>query len=286
MNYDAGAEDSAGLDARVDAALQRVLGQGSFVVPLLPEVAAQVMTETSREDWSATAVVDLLKRDAGLAANLLRLANSVAFKGAAAAVSLQQSVARLGAANVRQLAVVIACETRVFQVPGFEAEVRHLFRHSLTCAFAAREIAKVRRANVEDAFLSGLLHDVGWPLMLQVLLDVSKAVGVTVERPTLLAAAGRHHAPLARDLAVQWKLPARLSGALHEHHEQQWAGPTAELAATLALADAVARVGEGDAAIAPRSLSSHPSLAVLNLYPDAVEALLARAPTWWAEAGT
>jgi putative nucleotidyltransferase with HDIG domain len=219
-----------------------------------------------------------------MAANLLRLANSVAFKGASPSVSLQQSVARLGATNVRQLAVVIACETRVFQVPGFEAEVRHLFRHSLTCAFAAREIARSRQANVEEAFLSGLLHDVGWPLMLQVLLDVTKRVGVTAERLALLATAGRHHAPLASHLATSWQLPERLRGALHQHHDEQFSGPGAESAATLALADALARVGEQDAAITPEAVHAHPALAVLNVYPDAVDALLAKAPTWWAEA--
>jgi putative nucleotidyltransferase with HDIG domain len=272
------------LDTRVDAALTLALAQGSFAVPLLPEVAAQVMKETSREDWNAGTVVELLKRDPAMAANLLRLANSVAFKGASPSVSLQQSVARLGATNVRQLAVVIACETRVFQVPGFEAEVRHLFRHSLTCAFAAREIARSRRANVEEAFLSGLLHDVGWPLMLQVLLDVTKRVGVTVERTSLLATAGRHHAPLASHLANSWQLPERLRGALHQHHDEQFSGPAAESAATLALADALARFGEQDAAITPEVVHAHPALAVLNVYPDAVDALLAKAPTWWAEA--
>ncbi len=289
MSYDDfGAEFP--LDPRVAAALSQKLEHGPFEVPLLPEVAAQVLTETSREDWSASTVVDLLKRDPGMAANLLKLSNSVAFRGASPVVSLQQAVTRLGGSNVRQLAVVIACETRVFQVPGFEAEVRQTFRHSLTAALAAREIARVRRSNVEEAFMGGLLHDVGWPLLLQVLLDLSLRFEVKAEHQTLLSAAKAHHAPVARRLAAQWKLPERLSDAMQAHHQPHFEGPHAATSATLALADVLAKLGAGDPAALGseqlrNDLHAHPALAVLNLYPDAVDALLLQAPRWWAEAG-
>jgi putative nucleotidyltransferase with HDIG domain len=283
VSYDAPLADAPPLDPRVAEAFAQRLEHGSFEVPLLPEVAANVLSETAREDWSASSVVELLKRDPAMAANLLKLSNSVAFRGAAPVVSLQQAVARLGASNVRQLAVVIACETRVFQVPGFEVEVRQTFRHSLAAALAAREIARARRANVEDAFLGGLLHDVGWPLLLQVLLDLSKRLEVKPERRSLLATAKAHHAPVARRLAAQWKLPERLSEAMQDHHREHFDGPHAAMSATLALADALAKVGATD--LAAEAVRAHAALAVLNFYPDTVESLLAQAPRWWAEAG-
>jgi putative nucleotidyltransferase with HDIG domain len=232
------------LDARVEAALVARLDRGEFQLHVLPEAAAHILKETSREDWDAKSIVEKLKRDTAMAAHLLGLANSMAFRGAAPAVSLQQAVTRLGAANIRQLAVVIACETQVFRVPGFELEVRAVFRHCLATAFAAREIAKARRANVEDAFLLGLLHDVGWPLVLQTLVDVSKGLGQSVDKPAVLMSAQQHHARVAHRLGELWKLPDRVNGLFEHHHDTRWEGPHAPLAATLAFADVLSRHGE------------------------------------------
>lgn len=274
MTYDAGPTSES--DAReVEALLVARLESGPIDVPVLPEAAAQIMTETSRDDWKPEVIVECLRRDPTMAAHLLRLSNSVAFRGSSPVVSLQQAVARLGATQLRQLATVIACETRVFKVPGFEAAVHDIFHHSIATAFLARDIARQRRANVEDAFLTGLLHDVGWPLVLQLAVELR----VDSHRSVVYRVARRSHAALARRLADQWRLPERIGLALEQHHAEQWAG---EAGATLALADALGRFAENDAE--GDRVRSHPATAVLNLYPDAVERLLALAPKVHAEA--
>jgi len=242
-------------------------------VPVLPEAVNAILLETSRTDWSAPKVIACLKRDPTLAAHLLRVANSPAFRGAAEVVSLQQAVARLGGSHLRQLAVVIACEGRLFQVPGFVDEVRAVFRHSLACALFGREIARARRANVEDAFLAGLLHDVGWPVLLQTVLDLGRALNVVVPHDEALDAADMAHPQVAHHVAEAWKLPVRVRQAIERHH----AGLLAEdeLAATVTLADLLARQAAG-AAPDEVQLQQTPALSALNLYPDALEALVAR----------
>lgn len=257
------------------------LSTGVLELPVLPEVAAKVMRETAKEDWNATVVVDLLRRDPPMAAHLLRLANSVAFRGGSPVVSLQQAVARLGAQNLRQLAVVIACETKVFQVPGFEAEVRQIFRHSLATGLIAKEISRARRTNVEEAFLTGLLHDVGWPLVLQIAVELK----VAGEREPLLRSLQAHHALVARKLAAQWQLPERVGRALEEHHFTDHEGPSAEAAATLALADTLIWTAENKRTDRADVVRQHPAVAILNLYPDVVTALLEAAPRLVDEAG-
>lgn len=261
-----------------EAALLARIEAGALEVPVLPEAAAQILTETARDDWHATVIVECLRRDPTLAANLLRLCNSAAFRGASPVVSLHQAVARLGASQLRQLALAIACETRVFRVPGFEGVVHAVFQHSLTTALVAREIARLRRANLEEAFLSGLLHDVGWPLVLQLAVELH----LEKQKAEVYRVARRTHAFLARRLAHEWRLPARVADAIEHHHALAWSGASAEAAATLALADCLAHCAQYDSD--PEPVRLHPALPVLNLYPDAVEGLLAAAPKLFAEA--
>ena len=58
-------------------------------------------------------------------------------------------------------------QSGVFRVPGYEPVLNQLWRHALASGAFAKEIARVRRLNVESAFLCGLLHSVGKPALLQ-----------------------------------------------------------------------------------------------------------------------
>lgn len=62
--------------------------------------------------------------------------------------------------------MLISCRSKVFNVEGFKTDVRESFDLSLATAALSQEIARVRRLNVEDAFLCGLLHDIGRPVLL------------------------------------------------------------------------------------------------------------------------
>lgn len=242
---------------------------------MLPEASATILAETSKDTWSAPKIVAALARDPSLAAHLLRVANSPAFAGAVPLVSIQQSVTRLGGAQLRQLAVVIACETKAFSAPAFATEVRAVFRHSLTAGLFAKEIARHRRANVEEAFLAGLLHDIGWPVVIQAL-----ASQATSSRDQVLATAEVLHPSAGASVARAWKLPEAVSRAIEAHHQADVTDP---LTATVRLADELAcrAAANGDAApdLSPAMTQA------LNLYPDAVEGLVQKGPQLWAEAG-
>jgi putative nucleotidyltransferase with HDIG domain len=266
------------LPADVEAALEARLVAG-LELPVLPEAAATIMTETSKETWQVSTVVAALTRDPALSAHLLRVANSPAFRGAGATVSAQQAVTRLGASHLRQVAVVIACETKAFSSALFKDEVRAVFRHSLATALFAREIARERRANVEESFLAGLLHDLGFPVALQAIVEVSKALGGPIDREAALAWTEAHHARLGAQVARAWRLPASVASAIEQHHHDA-AGSA--LAATVSLGDGLAR-GAAQNDDAPVKA---PALDCLNLYPDTLESLAARAKQVWAEASS
>ena len=237
-------------------------------LPVLPEVAAQLLKLTSDVDCNIGDVVPLIKRDQSLTSHLLRIANSVRYNTGVAVSSVQQAAARLGLLAIREIVVLISCKCRVFDVPGFETDVRRSFRHSLATAAFAQEIARVRRVNVEEAFLAGLLHDVGRPILFQALADRRRNHGLVATDADVLHAAEEARILFAAKLIVQWQLSERVSEAVLYQLSPQDAPACASQAASLNLAMSLATGILNSDATARTDDAPHPMLEVLSIYPE------------------
>jgi putative nucleotidyltransferase with HDIG domain len=245
-------------------------------VPLLPEAAHRVMQATGDENCDARQLGELIRRDAAMAGHVLRVANSALYAPTTPIVSLQQAVSRLGMKKIREIALLIATQTKVFRVPGYDAQVRSTFRHSLAAAAYSQEIARLRRWNVEDAFLAGLMHDAGKPVLWQLLVEVEKQVKIGVEAGLVDDIVEQMHAGVAARLIESWKLPERLAETIAHHHRPREAPSAAQAAMALHLADDLAHFAAGPREVTEEALRSHPMLEPLNLYSDELESLLKR----------
>jgi putative nucleotidyltransferase with HDIG domain len=244
-------------------------------LPVLPEAAAEVVAATGRPDCDVRAVAEVIRRDQAMAAHLLRIANSPLYLPRVKIVSLQQALTRLGTRAVREIALMIAVKTRAFQAKGFEPQIKSLFRHCLATALYAQEIARTCRLSVEEAFLAGLLHDVGRPVLLQALADICREQRIVPNKPALLAVAAEHHARVGSKLVARWSLADRLATTILHHHDAEGVADTQTTTLVVSLADAVAHATVDQEVGAARALSSHHALRVLNLYPEDVDKLLA-----------
>ena len=252
----------------IEEALVALQGGDTCELPVLPEVAAQLLKLTSDVDCNIGDVVLLIKRDQSMTGHLLRIANSLRYNTGVTVSSVQQAAARLGLLSIREIVILISCKSRVFDVPGFESHVRRSFRHSLTTAAFAQEIARVRRTNVEEAFLTGLLHDVGRPILFQALADRQRTHGLEATETEVLHAAGEARISFAAKLIVQWELSERVSEAVLYQLSPLDAPACASQAASLNLAMNLAD-GLLNPDAAPRSADKpHPMLEVLSLYPE------------------
>jgi len=237
-------------------------------LPMLPEVAAQLLTLTSDVDCNVSDIVPLIKRDQSLTSHLLRMANSLRYNTGVTVSSVQQAAARLGLLAVREIVVLISCKCRVFDVPEFESHVRKSFRHSLATAAFSQEIARSRRVNVEEAFLAGLLHDVGRPVLFQALADRRKMNGLIATDQEVLNAAHELRIPLAARLIKRWEMSDRIVEAV-QHQSTPLDAPACLLqAATLNLAIHLAEQTLNPNTEEPSDIAPHPMLEALSLYPE------------------
>jgi HD-like signal output (HDOD) protein len=254
-------------------AIRAVISSDDCELPVLPEVAAQLLKLTGDVDCEVSDIVALIKRDQSLTSHLLRIANSVRYSTGVTVSSIQQAVARLGLLCVREIVVLISCQCKIFDVPDFEAHVRQSFRRSLATAAFAQEIARVRRMNVEEAFLSGLLHDVGRPILFQALATRRRRYGLAASDAEICEAAEKHRISLAAKLIISWDLSARVAEAVQFQLSPQDAPGCLQQAATVNLASYLADKALSSTP-APESSDSHPMLMVLSIYPEQFQGIL------------
>lgn len=253
------------------------VAQGMVELPLLPGVAMEVTHIANQENADARAIADILRKDQALTAHVLRVVSSPVYSGRTQIVSLQQAVARLGVQKIREIALAIAFRVGVFKLKGFEDEITSLFQHSVSAALFAQELARATRRNVEDAFLCGLLHDVGRPVILQALVSILNEQKLTVPSRAIVAATGDLHVDVGATLAESWQLPEAVEMSIRYHHSATPPLPHASGVHITALADELARYCFEPERVTEADLRRHWALAPLELYPEMLSQVLGRA---------
>jgi putative nucleotidyltransferase with HDIG domain len=183
-------------------------------LPALPLVAVRCIEILSHADFSVNDLARAIETDPLVAARVVRLANSAARSTLEPARSVIQSVMRLGADELQTLMFevsarpIFASHDRTISALGSE-----LWSHSVAVALLARALVrKVSGAQPEAAYLAGLLHDVGKPLMAAMLLDAERRLFNVRTKTwlfpaTWLALIARAHRRVGIALAQAWRLP-------------------------------------------------------------------------------
>ena len=251
--------------AQADWLLRRLV-QGKVTLPVLPAAAQKVIGLASDEDASMRDIVDAMKADQSLTSYVLKVANSPLFAPISPIVSVQQACTRLGSKQLRDLALMVSMSA-TFKVDGWERELAGLFRHAVVSAFFAAEIARKRRLNVEEAFLAGLLADVGMSAALPM------AVNAKLDRTRTLVVVDRVHTEFGAMLVKGWALPRSIELVAKYHHTSD---RPEVLVQVVQLADVLTQVVI-DGAERTR-VDAHPAIEALMLYPEDIDALLELAP--------
>lgn len=132
--------------------------RAALCVPVFPAVAREVLSLLARDDANLEQLNDLVSEDQTLAACVVGAANSAAYATRIRVSSIREAIARMGLVRARRVVCAAACR-RLFSAPHSHM----LWNHTLDVAQAAAELAAAGGTNVEEAFLAGLVHDLGRP---------------------------------------------------------------------------------------------------------------------------
>ena len=252
--------------------VQEQLFSKHFEMPNLPHVATQALVMAQDEMSTSASLAELICKDQSLATNLLRIANSPAYAGTSAIVSLQQAITRLGMQTIAELAITICVKGSVFPKKAYAEISASLWTHSLASALFAKEIARQQRRNVEAAYLCGLLHRIGMPLVLKAVTDVRKDKNDKPSSADVEELLESLHVDIGLVATERWKLPSQVAVAIRHSQSYESAEQHRHLAAVVNLSHALASAlldGNGFDQIADL-----PVLDELSMYPDQLAELV------------
>ena len=214
MTPDAPQATDSRTDASLEVPLQAAIAGEGLELPPLPQVAIEAANLAADGDGGATALAKLIQRDVALASQVMRVANSSLYARRAPVVSLHQAIAWLGVDAIRNIALAFAVRAQLFGASAFEPQLKMLWRESVSVGCFAQEIARIKRRNVETAYLCGLLHRVGLAVILWRLGRASLDAGVTFEEESMESFVGGFESQVGAQLARAWNLPDPVAAAI------------------------------------------------------------------------
>ena len=195
-------------------------------LPPLPAIMLELQEVIHRRNSSAGQIAEVIGKDPGLAAWLLKLVNSPYYGFSAKVSTISRAVALVGTRQIQALSMGGALNSLAVLLPKDLLDMEQFWRHSIAAGIAAQEIWKLSgRADSEQIFVSGLLHDCGKLALayaapkvttfLQNSFDYNAEPHYEVERKLI----GFDHARLGGMLLHRWNMPLSLVMAVLNHHQ-------------------------------------------------------------------
>ncbi len=195
-------------------------------LPAVPSVAAEVMERVESPDTSVEDIKNIIERDPGIAARVLKVANSSLYGFSREIETLSHAITLLGFRTVRTLVMAMSMN-QAFKHFGLAEKL--LWEHSVMAGAVGGGIATYGGVGLQpdEGFTVGILHDVGKIALSNACHDEYGKVIARVYNEGISfveaerEAFGFDHAEIGACIAEKWKLPHILEVAIGCHHSPE-----------------------------------------------------------------
>ncbi len=195
-------------------------------LPTLPSVYFKVNQLLQDKQAGIENVAHVIEMDPGMSASILRLVNSAFYGLPAKSQSISQAVMILGFNAVKNAVVSVAVLDALSvkeKLPNFS--MTDFWRHSAAVAVIGRHLAKISRlVPPEDAFMAGLLHDMGKIILIRYFNEDFRKIWQVMQETHCSfyeaeqEVATMDHVQIGAYLARKWQLPEPIIAAIAGHH--------------------------------------------------------------------
>ncbi len=248
-------------------------------LPVLPQVAAKVLEMVQNPTTITADLEKIITRDQAITAKILKIANSALYGLRCSVSTVSQAIVVVGMTTLRSLVLTASTEA-LFRSKTSRFKDKILWEHALAVALASRAVARVSGfPKPEEAFVAGLLHDVGSAVLDQ---NLGERYGEVVELVyndgvSLVDAETRvlgiDHTQVGSLVVRKWNLAPPLEEAVRLHHEDpRVATLDPMLCTTVNFANALCqRIGVGVVRQPDLDLATLESYEMLSMDEDKVE---------------
>lgn len=193
-------------------------------LPTTPAIIATLMNLTSDINTDINKITRGIMADQSLTAKVLKLSNSSFYGRAKEVRTLNEAVIILGFMTLHSLIIATSTQT-LYQKTVNNGLAGKLWEHAFAAALASRLVAQaVRFPYIEEAFIGGLLHDIGKLVLMQktpkeyqrIISDVEASRGSFIDHEE--AVLGFNHTHVGSLLLQKWSFPQELIDAVEQHH--------------------------------------------------------------------
>ena len=240
----------------LDAARLRATIESITDLPTLPVVVTRITSQIANPTTNAADIGKLIEQDQALTGKVLRLVNSAYYGFPKQIKSVQHAVVILGFNKVKT-SIITASVFGAFRGRRQGGlDLRRFWQHALGVAISSKVAAEHFGAAhmSEDAFICGLLHDVGKVVMDQYQPNIyGPIVKYANDKGILLYDAeeevmGLTHATIGEWMMDKWRLPHTIVNLVSDHHKPAMSRERRELVSSIHLGDIISRalgVGSG-----------------------------------------
>ncbi len=220
-------------------------------VPSLPTIIYKVMELVNSDKSSAPDFEKVIAQDQALTARMLRMANSAYYSLSRKISTISEAVVYLGHNTIRSL-VLGASTSSLFKrsLPAYGYKREGLWLHSNIVATLSRRLAieiNLTREEVENCYVSGLLHDIGKLILGPFASQFTEKFVERLENGEELSEVensllGFSHGEIGRILLDKWKLPRNLIESVQLHHTPEESSYVPRETLCVSLADTISNL--------------------------------------------
>lgn len=210
-------------------------------LPSLSTVVTEFLEMARQEYVTAKDFEKVLSKDQALVARLLKIANSGMFSGSRTVDTIPEAIVLIGMDNMKKMVYAVSAEGLLRQdLKSYRFAEKGFWLHSLGVATLSRAIAEAAKNSGlkgEEAFVAGLIHDVG-KLIIDDFLDTGKGRR-KIDCEEEIEACGLDHSELAGHIMKVWNISDTIQKAVRFHHDPLSGDTPCPEAAVVNMADAI-----------------------------------------------
>lgn len=204
----------------IKASLESHFDGHNLTLPTMPLAAESVLKRLRDPRCSMSDVAKDISEDQVMAADILRIANSAFYRGTETITSLQAAVTRLGSTAIRTLMMHQSLRAATFYSKAKDRELADLlWVRSIASATIMQSLSRFTLSDPDDAFLIGLLHDIGNIVVLRTVYEQESRMDYRIDIDSFESLCFEYHQKFGELIANSWQLPMDIKDLISNHHE-------------------------------------------------------------------